>query len=75
MNQLHVVALNEGVRRKKALWRPAGRSALESLVRSNQEWRNQFFHLAKRRGRKIAKVAMARKLAVHLYWMWRKGLP
>src|SRR2546428_2399495 len=25
MNQLHVLALNEGVRRKKALWRPAGR--------------------------------------------------
>jgi hypothetical protein len=24
-------------------------------------------------GRKIAKVAMARKLAVHLYWMWRRG--
>jgi transposase len=32
MNQLHVVALNEGVRRKKALWRPAGRSQLELLV-------------------------------------------
>ena len=26
-----------------------------------------------RRGRKIAKVAKARKLAVHLYWMWRQG--
>src|SRR2546430_5020640 len=25
MNQLHVLALNEGVRRKKALWRPVGR--------------------------------------------------
>src|SRR5207244_4289145 len=32
MNQLHVVALNEGLRRKKALWRPAGGSELESLV-------------------------------------------
>src|SRR4051812_48866032 len=31
MNQLHVVALNEGLRRKKALWRPAGRNQLESL--------------------------------------------
>jgi transposase len=31
----------------------------------------KFFHLAMRRGRKIAKVAMAR--AVHLYWMWRQG--
>jgi transposase len=26
-----------------------------------------------RRGRKIAKVAMARRLAVRLYWMWRQG--
>ena len=188
MNQLHVVALNEGLRRKKALWRPAGRKELESFalapwasrrrqdlldlldqltpkiqelshaleeevgkrpvtrrlithpgvgpltalafelvigtperfhcgkqiasyvglvpaeessgdrrrlghiskqgnallryllveaaqvtVRSQPEWRGKFFHLALRRGRKIAKVAMARKLAVHLYWMWRKG--
>ena len=31
MNQLHVVALNEGLRRKKALWRRAGRNELESL--------------------------------------------
>jgi transposase len=187
MNQLQVVALNEGVRRKKALWRPAGRIQLESLrlapwasrrrqdllelldrlnpsiaqltkaveeeaekcpeaqrlrthpgvgpltalafvlvigraerfgcgkqiasylglvpaedssgerrrlghiskqgnsllrfllveaaqvtVRSDSEWRGRFFHLAMRRGRKIAKVAMARRLAVRLYWMWRK---
>ena len=188
MNQLHVVALNEGLRRKKALWRPAGRVELEGLslapwasrrrqdlldlldrltpkihelngkleqiverrpvprqlsthpgvgpltalafelvigtperfacakqiasyvglvpaeessgdrrrlghiskqgnallrfllveaaqvtVRSDSKWRSQFFHLAMRRGRKIAKVAMARKLAVELYWMWRRG--
>jgi len=188
MNQLHVVALNEGLRRKKALWRTAGRKELESIalapwarrrrqdlldlldqltpkiqelthaleeevekrpvtrrlmthpgvgpltalayelvigtperfhcgkqiasyvglvpeekssgdrrrqghiskqgnvllrfllveaaqvtVRSQPEWRSKFFHLAMRRGRKIAKVAMARKLAVHLYWMWRQG--
>ncbi len=31
MNQLHVVALNEGLRRKKALWRLVGRKRLESL--------------------------------------------
>ena len=189
MNQLHVVALNEGLRRKKALWRPAGRHELQSLtlapwaslrrqdlldlldqltpkiqeltlaletevgkrpvtrrlmthpgvgpltalafelvigtaqrfhcgkqiasyvglvpseessgdrrrlghiskqgnallrfllveaaqvtVRSQPQWRSKFFHLAIRRGRKIAKIAMARKLAVHLYWMWREGL-
>src|SRR6476469_9706236 len=189
MNQLHVVALNEGLRRKKALWRPTGRAQLESLalapwasrrrqdlldlldqftpkileltrgleevvekrpvarrlqthpvvgpltalafelvigtperfqcgkqiasyvglvpseessgdrrrlghiskqgnallrfllveaaqvtVRSQPQWRSKFLHLAMRRGRKIAKVALARKLAVHLYWMWRQGL-
>jgi transposase len=189
MNQLHVIPLNEGLRRKQALWRPAGRQELESIVlapwarrrrrdlldlldqltpkiqeltqalevevekrpvtrllrthpgvgpltalafelvigtperfhcgkqiasyvglvpeekssgdrrrlghiskqgnvllrfllveaaqvtvRSQPQWRSKFFHLAMRRGRKIAKVAMARKLAVHLYWMWRQGL-
>ncbi len=189
MNQLHVVPLNEGLRRKKALWRPAGRKELESIAlapwasrqrqdlldlldqltpkiqelthaleeevekrpvtrrlmthpgvgpltalayelvigtparfhcgkqiasyvglvpteessgdrrrlghiskqgnvllrfllveaaqvtkyEAQPEWRSTFFHLAMRRGRKIAKVAMARKLAVHLYWMWRQG--
>jgi len=188
MNQLHVLALNEGVRRKKALWPPAGRVQLESLVlapwasrrrqdllelldqlspkiqeltraleqevekrpaarrlmthpgvgpltalafeliignpdrfgcgkqiasyvglvpseessgdrrrlghiskqgnsllrfllveaaqatvRTDPDWRRQFLHLALRRERRIAKVAMARKLAVQLFWMWRKG--
>jgi transposase len=46
--------------------------AAQVTVRSQPEWRSKFFHLAMRRGRKIAKVAMARKLAVHLYWMWRR---
>ena len=48
--------------------------AAQVTVRSHPEWRSTFFHLAMRRGRKIAKVAMARKLAVHLYWMWHQGL-
>jgi len=47
--------------------------AAQVTVRSQPEWRSKFFHLAMRRGRKIAKIAMARKLAVHLYWMWRQG--
>jgi len=47
--------------------------AAQVTVRSLPEWRRKYFHLAMRRGRKIAKVAMARKLAVGLYWMWRKG--
>ena len=44
-----------------------------ALVRYDPDWRRRFLHLAMRRGRPIAKVAMARKLAVRLYWMWRKG--
>jgi len=47
--------------------------AAQVTVRSDGRWRNRFFHLAQRRGRKIAKVAMARKLAIRLYWMWRRG--
>jgi transposase len=47
--------------------------AAQVTVRSDAEWRSKYFHLAMRRGRKIAKVAMARRLAVRLYWMWRKG--
>jgi transposase len=47
--------------------------AAQATVRSDVRWRNRFFHLAKRRGRKIAKVAMARRLAIRLYWMWRRG--
>ena len=46
--------------------------AAQVTVRAQVQWRSKFFHLALRRGRKIAKVAMARKLAVHLYWMWRR---
>jgi len=46
--------------------------AAQVTVRTNPEWRSKYFHLAMRRGRKIAKVAMARRLAVALFWMWRK---
>jgi transposase len=47
--------------------------AAQVTVRSIPEWRSKYFHLAMRRGRKIAKVAMARKLAIQLFWMMRKG--
>jgi transposase len=46
--------------------------AAQVTVRSVPEWRSKYLHLMMRRGRKTAKVAMARKLAVRLYWMWRK---
>jgi len=46
--------------------------AAQVTARSIPEWRSTYFHLVMRRGRKIAKVAMARRLAVRLYWMMRK---
>ena len=46
--------------------------AAQVSVRSLPEWRSKYCHLTLRRGRKIAKVAMARRLAVRLYWMMRK---
>jgi transposase len=46
--------------------------AAQVTARSIPEWRSKYFHLAMRRGRKIAKVAMARRLAVQMYWMMRK---
>jgi len=47
--------------------------AAQVTVRGLPEWRSRYFHLMMRRGRKIAKVAMARRLAVGLYWMLRQG--
>ena len=47
--------------------------AAQVTVRSLPKWRSQYSHLMMRRSRKIAKVAMARRLAIRLYWMWRKG--
>jgi len=47
--------------------------AAQVTARSIPQWRSKYFHLMMRRGRKIAKVAMARRLAIRLYWMWRKG--
>src|SRR5205085_8432987 len=46
--------------------------AAQVTVRTDPDWRRRFLHLAMRRERRIAKVVMARKLAVRLYWMWRK---
>src|SRR6202162_1233872 len=43
--------------------------AAQVTVRSLPEWRSKYVHLTMRRGRKIAKVAMARKLAGRLYWV------
>ena len=47
--------------------------AAQAAVRCNTEWRRRYRHLAMRRQRNIAKVAMGRRMAVRLYWMWRNG--
>jgi transposase len=47
--------------------------AAQAAVRCDPQWRRRFMHLAMRRQRNIAIAAMARKLAVSLYWLWRKA--
>ena len=47
--------------------------AAQSVARCEEQWRRQYVYLAMRRNKAIAKTAMARKLAVRLFWMWRKG--
>jgi transposase len=47
--------------------------AAQAAVRFDSDWRRRYLHLAMRREHRIAKVAMARKLAIRLYWMWRNG--
>ncbi len=47
--------------------------AAQAAVRCDPQWRRRFVHLAMRRQRNIAIVAMARRLAVSLYWLWRKA--
>jgi len=47
--------------------------AAQTAVRCDAQWRRRFVHLAMRRQRNIAIAAMARRLAVSLYWLWRKA--
>jgi transposase len=47
--------------------------AAQAAARIHPDWRRRYVHLAMRRHQSIAKVAMGRRLAVRLYWMWRNG--
>ena len=47
--------------------------AAQAATRSHPDWRRRYMHLAMRRHKSIAKVAMGRRLAIRLYWMWRNG--
>jgi len=47
--------------------------AAQAAARNDADWRRRYIHLAMRRHKSIAKVAMGRRLGVRLYWMWRNG--
>ena len=47
--------------------------AAHVAVRHDARWKRDYRRLAMRKNRSIAVVAMARKLAVRLWWMWRRG--
>jgi len=49
-----------------------GQAAL-AVARCDEPWHRQYARLSIRRNHAIAKVAIARKLAVRLFWMWRRG--
>ena len=68
MNQRQAIALNEGLRGKQRLWRAHGRQELESF--QLPPWTILIIGKVERfQCGKIAKVAMARRLAIRLYWM------
>ena len=48
-----------------------GQSAL-SATHLDADWHRQYARLAIRKNHAVAKVAMARKLAVRLFWMWKR---
>lgn len=48
--------------------------AAHTAVRTVPEWRRAYLRLAMKKNRSIAAVAIARKLAMRLWWMWSHGL-
>lgn len=48
--------------------------AAHVVVRFEPEWRRKYARLAMKKSRAIAAVAIARCLAVRLWWMWKLGL-
>lgn len=44
-----------------------------AVVRCEPQWRRFYVRLAMKKNRAVAAVAVARKLAVRLWWMWRRG--
>jgi len=47
--------------------------AAQAAARVHPDWRRRYIHLAMRRHKSIAKVAIGRRMGIRLYWMWRNG--
>src|SRR6185437_553011 len=48
--------------------------AARAAARSEAGWKRRYVRLALKKNRSIAAVALARRLAVSLWWMWKLGL-
>ena len=48
--------------------------AAHVTAKKEPEWRRKYLRLAMKKNRSIAAVALARRLAVRLWWMWKLGL-
>lgn len=48
--------------------------AAHAAAKHDPEWRRKYVRLAMKKNRAIAVVALARQLAVRLWWMWKLGL-
>jgi len=48
--------------------------AAHVAVKEDAQWRRKYVRLAMKKNRSIAAVAIARNLAVRLWWMWKLGL-
>jgi transposase len=49
------------------------RETAQAAVLCDSDWWRRYVHLAMRRQKNIAKVPIARRLGVRLYWLWRNG--
>jgi len=48
--------------------------AAHVAARQEPEWKRQYMRLGLKKNRSIAAVALARRLAIRLWWMWKSGL-
>ena len=48
--------------------------AAHAAAKKDPEWRRKYIRLAMKKNRPVAAVAVARCLAVRLWWMWKLGL-